>query len=221
MVSTAKKLPLQVRGLTGSVQAAIEATACQCRPTGDRGIRMESAAVAQRRGLKDIALIRTMRDGLLRCSEASALTWDDLEVPGDGTGRLRIVRSKVDPERKGEKLYLSHRCIEALMAIRPENPKLGESMFGLSGSQISRWIRAAALHAGQGDGFSGRSPRVGMCMDLVREGFSVHAVMIAGRWRTPAMPMWFIKNMRADCGAVAQFHRKRGEVPVELEQYDT
>ena len=221
MVSTAKKLPPQVRGLTESVQAAIEAAACQPSPIGNRGIRMESEAVAQRRGLKDIALIGTMRDALLRCSEVSALTWDDLEVQEDGSGRLRIDRSKVDPEGKGEKLYLSRRCIEALMAIRPEHPKLGESMFGLSGSQISRRIRAAALHAGQGDGFSGGSPRVGMCMDLARAGFSVHVLMIEGRWRTPEMPMRFIQNMQADCGTVPQFHRKRSEVPVDLEQDDT
>ena len=211
----------QAKGITESVQAAIEATACQRRPIGGRGGRMESMAAAERRGLQDIALIRTMRDGLLRRSEASALTWDDLEIQEDGSGRLRIVKSKTDPEGKGRKLYLGPRCIEALMVIRPANPGPGESIFGLSGSQICRRLRAAALHAGLGDGFSGHSPRVGMCQDLSAGGADTTALMIAGRWRTPAMPMRYSENMRAARGAVAKYYQRRGEAPMDLDQEDT
>ena len=218
MVSTAKRFPLQVRGLTMSIQAAIEDTACLPRPLGGRGGRMESAVAAQYRGLKDIALTSTMRDGLLRGHETSSLTWDDIEVREDGSGLLRIVGSKLNHRGMVHEVYLSRRCVEALMAIRPENPKLGESMFGLSRSQISRRIRAAAFHAGQGDGFCSRSPRIGMCQDLIASGVDTVSLMTAARWPTSAMPKQFIGNSLSARNVVAQWYHKRAEGTVEQEQ---
>ena len=44
----------------------------------------------------DVAIITTMRDGLLRVSEAAALTWGDIQPQPDGSGLMRIRRSKTD-----------------------------------------------------------------------------------------------------------------------------
>ena len=181
----------QTRGLTMEHLAAIEATAFQCRPLGGRGDRLESEAAAKERGLQDLALINTMRDGMLQRSEAAALTWENLEVQPDGSGRLHIVRSKTDHTGKGACVYLSRRAVQALESIQPDNLNPGKSIFGLSGSQISRRIRTAALHAGLGEGFSGGSPRLGMCLDLVRANFPIHEVMKAGRLSSPRMPAWY------------------------------
>ena len=208
LVRTHGKPQERARGLTREVQAAIEATAFQRRPIGGRGNRRESEAAARRRGQIDIALIRTMRDGLLRRSEAMALTWDDFEVCDDGSGWLRIVSSKTNQEDVN---YLGVRCVEALLVIRPEILAPGTSMFGLSVAQISRRISAAAIHAGQGDGFSGSNPRVGMCQDLCRINAEIHAIMVAGRWKTPTMPAWHSRKLAGDRGAVAQLYAKSGE----------
>ena len=47
------------------------------------------------------ALASVMRDGLLRVSEAAALRWGDVELAGDGSGRIRIPESKTDQEAEG------------------------------------------------------------------------------------------------------------------------
>ena len=54
---------------------------------------MERAANARRRGAMDVAMIGLMRDARLRVSEASELTWADIERVRGGSGRVRVVGS--------------------------------------------------------------------------------------------------------------------------------
>ena len=89
----------QAAPLHAEALAAIRATAFTCRRT--RGGHTETAEYARRRGLGDVALASVMRDGLLRVSEAAALRWGDVELAGDGSGRIRIPESKTDQEAEG------------------------------------------------------------------------------------------------------------------------
>ena len=75
----------QAQGLTRVGLAAIRAVACLPRSRG-RGGRPETAGHARRRGLVDIAIASVMRDGLLRRSEASEATWEDLTREPDKLG---------------------------------------------------------------------------------------------------------------------------------------
>ena len=59
-------------------------------PRRGRGGRMESADTVQRRAALDLAIIGVLADGGLRRSEAAALTWGDVELWADGTGRLTV-----------------------------------------------------------------------------------------------------------------------------------
>ncbi len=93
------------------------------------------------------AIVRTMRDGSLRVSEASALRWADLEPAEDGSGRLTLQRSKTDQEEDGVTLYLSRQAMTALHAIR-QDAAADALVFGLSASQLTRRIRAVAEVAG-------------------------------------------------------------------------
>ena len=199
----------QARALTAEALAVIESTARDPRPA--RGGRLESAPAARNRGELDIALIRLMRDAMLRVSEAAALTWSDMEAQPDGTGRLLIRRSKTDPEGQGAVVFLSAPTMSALRLVR--NGATGSrSMIGLNANQIARRIKTAAQTAGLGDGFSGHSPRVGMTRDLVRAGIEMPSLMIAGRWRTPTMPAHYARNETAARGAIAQFYGGGGQV---------
>ena len=63
---------------------------------------------------KQWALLRLMRDCLLRRSEASAVRWRDLVPEPDGRGRLTIPYSKTDQEGKGAVLYVSEKTMEGL-----------------------------------------------------------------------------------------------------------
>ena len=183
---------------------------------------MESADAAERRGRVDIAVISTMRDGLLRVSEASALMWEDIEEEEDGTGRLYIRRSKTDAEGEGAVAFLSVQTMESLDAIRGMSS--GEdSVFGLMPNGISRRIEKAARAAGLGEGYSGHSPRVGMARDLARAGTELTRLMTAGRWRSPRMPALYTRNETVARGAVAQYYgsrRRRTVMPTPDDRTD-
>ena len=132
----------------------------------------------------DVALLSVLRDGLLRRSEAAALTWGDVELRDNGSALLQVRQSKTDPE--GVVLYIGREAAEALRAIRPvvQLLDLNVPVFGLSARQIGRRVKAAGL----GEGFTGHSGRVGMAQDLVRNGVELPALMSAGRWKSARMP---------------------------------
>ena len=199
----------QAKPLTAEALAAVRATAKLPRKFSGR---MEPDDTARRRGLVDIAVAATMRDCLLRVSEAARLRWGDVEVQQDGSGRIFVRRSKSDQEGAGSSLYLGETAVKDLLAIRPEAAVIDPEalVFGLSISQIERRIRAAALAAGLGDGFSGHSGRVGMAQDLSAAGAELPELMTAGRWRSPEMPAVYTRRQAAGRGAVARYYRQKG-----------
>ena len=79
-----------------------------------------------------------------------------------------------------------------------------------SAARVNPGLRAAAVAAGLGDGYSGHSGRVGMAQALAADGAGLPELMEAGRWESPTMPARYIKEQQAGCGAVAKYHRKRG-----------
>ena len=119
------------------------------------------------------------------------------------------MRSKTDQASEGSVLYMGPAAVAALLAIRPQEAVIdsGTSVFGLSASQISRRIKAVTKMAGLGDGFSARSPRVGMAQDLSAAGAELPELMTAGRWESPTMPARYTQAQSAGRGAVAQYYR--------------
>ena len=193
----------QAEALTTEALAAIQSTACT--PRRGRGGRVESQETANYRGNLDIAVIRLMRDAMLRVSEAAVLTWQDLRTEADGTGRLLIRRSKTDAEGAGVVMFVSAETMDTLRRIR-NGAGATDTLFGLRPNQLALRIKQAAQAAGLGDGFSGHSPRVGMARDLARAGIELPRLMNAGRWRSSTMPAHYTRNESAGKGAVAQFY---------------
>ena len=154
----------------------------------------------------DAALISTMRDALLRRSEAAALTWGDVEQVEDGTGRLMIRRSKTDQHGEGAVQYLSRATLRRLARIRPGDADAAASVFGLNAASIDRRIRASAQRAGLGEGYSGHSCRIGMAQDLAEAGISLPALMAAGRWKSAEAAVRYIRAVEAGRGGVAQYY---------------
>ena len=203
-VGTAMQQPAP---LTAKALADIRASACLPRSGGGPvRSRCETSRTASRRGLVDIALCSVMRDALLRRSEAASLTWADVTPQDDGSGLLRLRRSKTDQHAAGSLLYLGPQSMRDLAAIRPPKPDPDSRVFPLSGSQISRRIAAAARAAGLGDGFSGHSPRIGMAQDLAAAGASLSELMHAGRWTSTSMPALYTRSLAASRGAVAKYY---------------
>ena len=192
------------RPLTGEALAAVKATAKSRRSLGD-GKRQESAERASWRGRVDLALLSVLRDGLLRRSEAAALTLGDVEFRDNGSALITVRRSKTYPEAEGVALYIGKEAAQALLAIRPADELLDPStpVFGLTTRHIGNRVKAA----GPGEGYTGR---VGMAQDLAKNGVELPALMTAGRWKSSRMPARYTERQAAGRGAVVRYYRGRG-----------
>ena len=125
----------QAGALTADVLAVIRLTAIQSRK---RGRGFETAEQAEERGKFDVALVAVLSDAGLRRSEASSLTWGDVQRWDDGRGRITVIRSKTDVEATGAVVAVTPAAMRALDAIRPVGAGGEVKVFGLSESQIDR-----------------------------------------------------------------------------------
>ena len=137
----------QSGALTADVLAVIRLTAVQPRKRG-RGI--ETPEQAAERGKFDVALVAVLSDAGLRRSEASSLTWGDIQRWDDGSGRITVIRSKTDAEAQGAVVAITPAAMQALDAIRPVVVASSQKVFGLSESQIARRVKVIAKAAGPG-----------------------------------------------------------------------
>ena len=165
----------QAGALTADVLAVIRLTAVQPRKRG-RGI--ETPAQAAERARFDLALVAVLSGGGLRRSEASSLTWGDVQRWDDGSGRITVIRSKTDAEAQGATVAITPTAMQALSAIRPVGVGGEVKVFGLSESQIAR---AAGL--ADWELFSGHSGRVGMARRMAQNGAPTHEIERQGRWK--------------------------------------
>ncbi len=172
----------QSGALTADVLAVIRLTALQPRRRG-RGI--ETPEQAAERAKFDLALVAVLSDAGLRRSEASSLTWGDVQRWEDGSGRITVVRSKTDAEAQGAVVAITPAAMQALAAIRPAGVGGGEKVFGLSESQIARRVKVTARAAGleNWEFFSGHSGRVGMARRMAQNGAPTHEIERQGRWK--------------------------------------
>ena len=154
-------------------------------PRRGRGGRMESAETANKRAALDLAIIGVLADGGLRRSEAAALTWGDVELWDDGTGRITVQKGKnqVEPAT----VAVTAATARALREILPKDSDPAAPVFGLTGEALANRVRAAARAAGLGDGFTGHSGRIGMARRMVAAGAPNAAVQRQGRWKNGNM----------------------------------
>ena len=149
----------------------------------------------------------------MRRSEATALTWADVELRDNGLDLLQVHRSKTDPEGEGVVLYIGREATEALRAIGPRS----RCSTGTRRSLDSHPSRSAGECSppprlqGLGNGFTGHSGRVGMAQDLVKGGVELPALMTAGRWKSSRMPARYTERQAADRGAVARYYQESGD----------
>ena len=137
-------------------------------PKRGHGGRMESADTARRSAALGLAIIGVLADGGRRRSEAAALTWGDVELWADGTGRLTIQKGKnqVEPAT----VAVAAAIARALRDIRPDDVDLAAPVFGLTRETLANRVRAAARAAGLGDEFTRHSGRIGMARRMVAAG---------------------------------------------------
>lgn len=158
----------------------------------------ETAAAARRRADDDLALLLAMTQGGLRRSEAERLLWGHVWIEPDGSGRLLIAMSKTDQRGAGAVVAIRQDGADALRKIKPEGDADGERVFGISGRQIDRRLKAMCAAAGIGqEGISGHTPRVTLARRLSERGAPSHIIQRQGRWASPAMVALYTRNAAA------------------------
>ena len=182
----------QVDGLSDDDIAAIEATART--PREGRGGKLETQDFANHRGDVDVAMVRTMRDAMLRPSELLAAQCQDLEVDADGSAILTIRRSKTDRFGKQDFRYLPPGTVRILLRITA-GQEPSDTIFPFTPQTLRRRIKAATSAAGLTGRFAGHSPRVGMTQNLAAAGTGLPALMVEGRWTSPSMPARYARRM--------------------------
>ena len=150
-------------------------------PRRGREGRLESAETTQHLADLDLAIIGVLADGGLRRSEAAVITWADVELWPDGTGRITVQKGKnqVQPET----VAVTMATARALRDIQPNDADPAAQVFGLTGEALANRVRAAARAAGMGDGFTGHSGRIGIARRMVAAGAPNAAVQRQGRWK--------------------------------------
>ena len=170
-------------------------------------------------GIRDAALISVMSDAMLRISEAAALLVSDVTGESDGSGRIRIRRSKTDQEGRGAVLYLGRPTMARVWAWqkaggvndgalfrRVSRGSLRTSRVGknaLSPLSIRRILKNRAEQAGI-EGVSGHSLRIGAAQSMAIGGATLVDMQVAGRWQSPQMPARYASRQLAGRGAVAR-----------------
>ena len=203
LVKAESRPQVPAKPLTARALVEVRRTACNPRTLSGRTPREESVPAARGRGLLDIALISVMRDAFLRRSEAAALLWDHVMPQPDRSGRLYIANAYEQPTFA----YISMDAATDLRAIRPAGgTNDGELVFDLSPGHIGKRIRAAAIAAGLGDGYTSDSCRVGMAQDLDR----------AFPWRTTGLQERYQSSEAAGQGVVAQYYSQTIEGVVKV-----
>ena len=163
-----------------------------------RGGHVETQEHADARAALDEALLLSMTQAGLRRSEAAALTWADVSEYQDGTGRILIASGKTDQTGEGAVVAVKRDCIRSLLSIRPHDASPYDSVFGLSGAQISRRLKAMCAAAGiDADRISGHTPRVSLARGMSEKGAPTHLIQRQGRWNSTSMVVSYTREATA------------------------
>ena len=204
--------------LTNTALAAVRATA-PMSPAYQGGGNLETSEAAARRGAMDVAIITTMRDGLLRVSEAAALNLGRHSAPA---GRVRTDEDTATPQaadRRGRVDVAICAVLRDGLLRRSEAADLRweDVTFQASGARGSSprgapledllALRPAYLDPqapvfGVSDGQVGRRVRAA----ALHAGTELTDLQNTGRWQSTSMPARCSRGQRASRGAVARYY---------------
>ena len=163
-------------------------------------------------GLRDIAIMRTMRDALLRVSEVVAVNIEDLQEK-----TLYIPRSKTDQFGEGVHLYLTNKTRDAIhkwvskAGLQGEDGALFRTVLKhrlgcrLYEKDIQEIIKRWAKAAGVEKRVTAHSFRVGAAVDLASKKASVIEMQRVGRWRSTKMPAHYASAILAEDSPIAKY----------------
>jgi integrase len=171
---------------------------------------MVAATDKSLRGVRDRAILLVAYDSLCRRSELVSLEFEDVLInEKDGGVKLKLQKSKKDPQGIGKNLYLSSEAQSALKEwickSKISSGKLfrsinvnGKIRESLNSSQIGRIFKKCACNSKINQNIvkniSSHSIRVGAAQDLMSSGVSIPIIMSRGRWSKLDTVMRYLEN---------------------------
>jgi integrase len=194
----------QVKGVSAPALAKITLQLAQY----DENVRYKA--------LRDVTLINVGYDTMLRRSELVSLRIEDLDFEFNN---VIVNKTKTNTSGEGELKHLTRTSIgliERLLGAMGE-PNTG---FLFRPAATSGKFKATELLLDEYDvpriyralyrqcrlnpsGISGHSPRVGACQKMFEEGVPMPKIMMAGGWKSAAMPMRYGEKFELQSGASA------------------
>jgi len=175
--------------------------------------------------IRDRALLLVAYETMTRRSEVASMKVEKLEFKKDGSGAIRLGKTKTDQSGKGARLPISADTMKHLqewleLANISEGPIwravparwAGKRplLRSLEAREVARIIKRRAAQAGLNPTlFAGHSTRIGAAEDLVADGASDVQVMQAGRWKSPTMVARYTRHLRDSDNAMMKFRAKR------------
>ena len=186
------------------------------------------ASTAQQ--IRDRAMLALAYTAMLRRSELVALQYSDILWEfGDGSGAVRIARSKSDQQALGQSRHVAPFVAEAIQrwvthaGIR--NGPLFRGLYrngrlratAISASEVPILFRRLygrlGLSAALTRGISGHSARIGGAQCLLIAGASLVGIMNAGGWTSTTMPALYTRDLNPSEGAMARMLREHPDAP--------
>ena len=167
------------------------------------------------RGMRDAALVSVASDAMLRVSEASALDRDDIAFIKDGV-LVCVRRGKTDQKGAGVVLFCGRRAAHWLRRWIDDSGIEDGPLFrqvGKGGKVCTERLgvrslqdvaKRLAVEAGLEGRITWHSLRIGAAHSLAAMGASLVEMQIAGRWKSPEMPAYYVRGQQAACGPVAR-----------------
>lgn len=190
---------------------------------------MAAAAGDDPHAVRDRALMMVAYETMTRRSEVAGMIIEKLELKKDGSGAVRLGKTKTDQSGKGARLPVTAETMAHLqawldLAAITEGPIWrsiparwsGKRPLGkpLEPREVARIFKRRAAAAGLNpELFAGHSTRIGAAEDLVADGASDIQVMQAGRWKSSTMVARYTKHLRDSDNAMMRFRAKRTEKP--------
>jgi len=181
--------------------------------------------------VRDRALLLVAYESMTRRSEVAAMKVEKLEFKKDGSGAIKLGKTKTDQSGKGARLPLTAEAMSHLDAwLKLANISDGPIWRSvparwsgkkplvkpLEAREVARILKRRAQQAGLNPAvFAGHSTRIGAAEDLVADGATDAQVMQAGRWKSSTMVARYTKHLRDSDNAMMRFRAKRGRLDGE------
>ena len=203
----------QARPLTAEALAAVKATAGIKRPLGGRGKGLESAQRASWRARVDLALLATLRDGLLRRSEAASPHLDRRGVPGQRLGADHPAPVQDRPSKRGRGTLHRQGSRPGPAGHQAHAGAAGPEHFGLRNDHPQHRKTCHDRREGRRPGRGVHRPQrprgYGPGPGQERRGTS--RPDDRGPWKSSKMPARYTERQAADRGAVARYYQEGGK----------